>query len=123
MDLLKGELNYTGPIDLPQYYVEKYAIEDRYKSSDMSDDQLGVRVEIVLGRRLINQLLTTFLPTTCICMVAFATNFFRVRLNIVPGDGINFNDSESATGCDVGIGGGLPKFQLNRFTFQGRGCL
>ena len=82
MDLLKGELNYTGPIDLPQYYVEKYTIEDRYKSSDMSDDQLGVRVEIVLGRRLINQLLTTFLPTTCICMVAFATNFFRVRLNI-----------------------------------------
>ena len=77
---MKGELNYTGPIDLPQYYVEKYTIMDRYKSSDMGDDQFGVRVEIVLGRRLINQLLTTFLPTTCICMVAFATNFFRVSI-------------------------------------------
>ena len=77
--MIKGELNYTGPIDLPQYFVEKYTITDQYKSSDMSGNQFGVRVQIVLGRRLINQLLTTFLPTTCICMVAFATNFFRVR--------------------------------------------
>ena len=81
VDLVKGDLNYSGPIDLPQYFVEKFSIEDNYKSSDMLDKQFGVRVKIVLGRRLINQLLTTFLPTTCICMVAFATNFFRVRPN------------------------------------------
>ena len=78
---MMGELNYTGPIDLPQYYVEKYTIMDQYKSSDMSDDQFGVRVEIVLGRRLLNSLLTTFLPTGCICLVAFSSNFFRVWLN------------------------------------------
>ena len=64
VDLVKGDVNYTGPIDLPQYFVEKFSIEDNYKSSDMLDEQFGVRVKIVLGRRLINQLLTTFLPTT-----------------------------------------------------------
>ena len=80
VDLIKGYLNYSGPIELPQYFVERYAIEDRYQSGDMSEDQYGVRIEIALGRRLLNQLLTTFLPTTCICMVAFSTNFFRVCL-------------------------------------------
>ena len=79
---MKGDINYTGPIDLPQYYVENIEIKDKFQSSDMSKKQNGVRVQIVLGRRLINQLLTTFLPTTCICMVAFATNFFRVRPQI-----------------------------------------
>ena len=39
VDLLKGELNYTGPIDLPQYYVEKIEIKDKFQSSDMSKKQ------------------------------------------------------------------------------------
>ena len=78
VDLLKGKLNYTGPIDLPQYFVEKYSIADHYKSHDMKEGQYGVYVQIFFGRRLINQLLTSFLPTTFICLVALSTNFLRV---------------------------------------------
>ncbi len=78
-DLVKGDLEYLGPMDLTQYYVKSYVIENAYESSGMKrEGVVGVRVEIVLGRRLLNQLLTTFLPTTSLCIVAFATNYFKV---------------------------------------------
>ena len=53
-------------------------MDDRYKLPDMEPDEYGVRVEIVLGRKMLNQLLTTYIPTMCICLVAFSTNYFRV---------------------------------------------
>ena len=46
--------------------------------------ELGAResiiVELTLGRRLLNELLTTFLPTILICVVSFCTNYFRYFL-------------------------------------------
>ena len=79
VDLISGVLDYSGAIDLPQYYVKNLTVVDKFRANDKSDEaEFGVKVEIVLGRRLLNQLLTTFMPTTFICLVAISTNFFRV---------------------------------------------
>ena len=72
-------LNYAGPIDLPQYFVKdlniKEHLEDRFHGEGYRQ---GLQVEILLGRRILNQILTTFMPTSLICLVALSTNFFRV---------------------------------------------
>lgn len=77
-ELLQGTIEYFGETDLTQYYVKSYTIVDSYTAPSMKNGQVGVRVQVTLGRRLLNHLLTTFLPTTCICLVAFSTNFFNV---------------------------------------------
>ena len=78
VDLVSGALKYSGAIDLPQYYVKNTTVFDKFRASDT---EFGVKVEVVLGRRLLNQLLTTFMPSTFICLVAISTNFFRVRIS------------------------------------------
>ncbi len=78
IELKKGYVRYMGPKELTQYYVKSFAIDDNYKNSLMGPAHKAVVVEIVLGRRVLNQLLTTFLPSGCLCVVAFSTNFFKV---------------------------------------------
>ena len=78
VDLVSGVLDYSGAIDLPQYYVKNLKMDQFRTNNDMNEAAFGVKVEIVLGQRLLNQLLTTFMPTTFICLVAISTNFFRV---------------------------------------------
>ena len=34
-------------------------------------------MKIILKRRLINELMTTYLPTTLILIIVYATNFFK----------------------------------------------
>ena len=90
VDLISGVLDYSGAIDLPQYYVKDLAVVDKFSTNEA---ELGVKVEIVLGRRLLNQLLTTFMPTTFICLVAISTNFFRVG-NFILSDQVNSHTSK-----------------------------
>lgn len=73
--LEKDSLDYLGPIDLPQYYVDSYKISN---TIEISRGKFAMEVHLVLGRRIRNQLLTNFLPTILIIIVSFATNFFQV---------------------------------------------
>ncbi len=66
--MVKGMLQYDGPVDLSQYFVrEMELIETGY----------SVRVDIVFSRRIFSTMLTTYLPTALICIVCFATNYFK----------------------------------------------
>ena len=73
--LVKDYLVYLGPIDLPQYYVYSNKIKDPIETST---GKLAVEVHLILGRRIMNQILTNFLPTILLCLVSFATNHFEV---------------------------------------------
>ena len=88
-----------GPEDLTQYFVKTFNIsdDDEYVKS-VTNGKPGVRVDFIFSRRLLNQILTTFMPTVrklilitwtiirieqsgfqiFICMVSFTTNFFKV---------------------------------------------
>ena len=72
-----------GNVDLTQYHVKGVEMEDKYDVHyvALGVDGYGVRVQIILGRNILNQLLTTYIPTMCICLVAFSTNYLRVSLH------------------------------------------
>ena len=80
--MVKDRIRYVGDIDLPQYYVQNVQMEDKYQVGyvALGGDGYGVRVQIILGRNILNQLLTTYIPTMCICLVAFSTNYLRVGI-------------------------------------------
>ncbi len=73
--LIHGDLNYLGPVDLSQYFVQDYSITDNQTFNGLK----GVKVDFILSRRLLSHYLTTFLPAACICVVAFTTNYFQVK--------------------------------------------
>ena len=77
--LLAEKVNYLGPVDLTQYFVVSYNITDDEEMLRQSTNGFtGVKVNFVLSRRLLNQILTTFLPTIAIVIVSFSTNYYRV---------------------------------------------
>lgn len=61
MRIYKSQLNFTGATQLTQYFVIDVGYTVRAKVED------GVSVTIVLGRKILSQILTTFLPTVRIC--------------------------------------------------------
>ena len=40
-------------------------------------EQDDLMIEVKFGRKLMSEILTTFLPTTLICMVSFSTNYYK----------------------------------------------
>ena len=78
--LIKSKLNYLGAVDLTQYFVKSFTIhdeEDLLKAS--TNGNKGVQVDFIFSRRLLNQVLTVFLPTIAIVIVSFCTSLFKVR--------------------------------------------
>ena len=68
------DLSYLGSVNLAQYVVTS-TIFHQNTSSDQSPTT--ILVECTLRRRILSVVLTTFLPTTLICIVSFSTNFFK----------------------------------------------
>ena len=71
-DLLPGDLNFTGPRELTQYFVKHFKIE---KTTIQTKDT--VTVSITLGRRLLGTFLTIFFPTILLNVIGYSTNFFK----------------------------------------------
>ncbi len=72
IELVPGFLNYTGPLELTQYFIKDYKIENITLSSNRA-----VSVSISFGRRILATILTTYLPTLLLCLVCFSTNHFQ----------------------------------------------
>ena len=71
-DLLPGDLNFSGPRELTQYFVQQFKIE---KTTIKMKDT--VTVSITLGRRLLGTFLTIFFPTILLNIIGYSTNFFK----------------------------------------------
>ena len=63
-----GFLDYSGPVDLTQYFVRNTAMEHYEK---------GVRVKIVFGRRLLSNILTVYVPTILLNVMGHVTVYFK----------------------------------------------
>ena len=57
--------------------------EDLLKAS--TNGNKGVQVDFIFSRRLLNQVLTVFLPTIAIVIVSFCTSLFKVRAHYSQG--------------------------------------
>ena len=66
---------------MSQYYIDSFTIsDDNELLNNVANGNTGLHVQIVLWRRLLNEILTTFLPCIFICIVVFSTNYFKVRI-------------------------------------------
>ena len=72
--LREQNLSYTGRVGLIQYRVFDVGFLDF-----VSDDgEEGIEVQIALGRQLLSQMMSNFLPPFLISIMAFCTSFFDV---------------------------------------------
>ncbi|CAM6054349.1 unnamed protein product [Sphagnum tenellum] len=71
--LIQENLRYLGPIDLRQYFVKDTLMLNHTVPPDVA----AVKVDIIFGRRILAPILTTYLPTILICIVAFGTNYYK----------------------------------------------
>ena len=73
VELSVHSLEYSGPLDLTQYYIKK-------KTFIQKIDDKGVQmvsVDIYLGRRLLSMILTVFAPTIILNIVGHSSNYFK----------------------------------------------
>ena len=71
-DLLPGDLEFSGPTELTQYFVKNFEIrKEKIKTKDF------VIVSITLGRRLLGTFLTIFFPTILLNVIGYSTNHFK----------------------------------------------
>ena len=69
VELIAEELNYLGPQDLTQYFI---------RETNMNKTMSGsIRVEVVLGRRILGTVLTVYIPTVLLIFIAHITNYFK----------------------------------------------
>ena len=62
-----------GPRDLTQYVVSDVYYEKQSENSTVSK----IQVNVILGRKILNQILLTYLPTSLIVVIVFLTAFFK----------------------------------------------
>ena len=60
---------YDGPMDLTEYSIKK--LEMRTEKEDI------LRVEVIIRRRLLSLILTTFLPTILLNIIGHMSNYFK----------------------------------------------
>ena len=65
-------VNYTGPKELAQYIVKSFKI-----CSKEIGVQAGVSVVIVLGRPLLSNILTIFIPTAILVIISHVSKLFE----------------------------------------------
>ena len=67
-----GEVIFTGPKELSQYFVNNFRIDKTTLKT-----KAAVVVSVTLGRRLLGTFLTIFFPTILLNVIGYSTNFFK----------------------------------------------
>ena len=70
--LKSGILINSGPTELTQYFIKKHFI-----SMEEIKGRSGVRVTVILGRRLLSNTLTVYLPTVLLNLIGHLTVYFK----------------------------------------------
>ena len=71
-DLDPGDLLFSGPMELTQYYVQNFSMK-----KTIIQGKGALTVSITLGRRLLGTFLTVFFPTILLNVIGHCTNFFK----------------------------------------------
>ena len=73
MKLIPKELKIFQDRDLTLFYIEQWNLD--YK--DKSDHGKGIWMRITLKRKIMSEMMTTYLPSILLMMITFATTFFK----------------------------------------------
>ena len=58
---------------LTMYVITKWTLE--YRNQERPEE--GIQMKLVLKRRIINELLTSYLPSVLLIFISYSTTFFR----------------------------------------------
>ena len=73
MKLVPKELKMFQDLDLTLFYIEQWNLD--YK--DKSDHAKGIWMTMSLERKIMSEIMTTYLPSLLLMMITFATTFFK----------------------------------------------
>ena len=73
MEITPHILTMESETVLTQYLITNWTLE--YK--DTSNVNAGIKMTLVLKRRILNAILTVYLPTILVLIIVYATNFFK----------------------------------------------
>ena len=58
---------------LTMYVITKWTLE--YQKQESPEE--GIQMKIILKRRIMNELLTSYLPSVLLILISYSTTFFR----------------------------------------------
>ena len=73
MELLPGILNMKAEKELTQYLMTEWRLG--YKDGNSTGNT--VVMEVVFRRRIVNEMLTTYLPSVLLILITYSTTFFK----------------------------------------------
>ena len=73
VSLLPGDLQMKERVDMTLFWIRAWSLTMRNES----DPEAGIKMEIILKRKLMNELMTTYLPSILLICITFATTFFK----------------------------------------------
>ena len=73
MKLIPKELRMFESEDLTLFYIEDWNLNYKNKT----DHGKGLRMKISLKRKIMSEMMTTYLPSVLLMMITFATTFFK----------------------------------------------
>jgi hypothetical protein len=73
MSLSPHDLSMESETVLTQYIIKNWTLS----FTNLTEPADGIRMEIVLKRRIMNSVLTVYLPTILVLFIVYATNYFK----------------------------------------------
>jgi len=73
INMIPEDIFMEGDTVLVQYIIAKWSLELK----DPGDSNQGINLKLVMKRRIMNELLTSYLPSVLILAIVYATNFFK----------------------------------------------
>ena len=72
VELVLGNLKYSGPLELTQYFIKERRMHRR-----KVDGRNMIFVDVFMGRKLLSIIMTVFVPSLILNFVGHASNFFK----------------------------------------------
>ena len=73
VSLLPRSLKMEETLDLTLFVIRDWTLEYR----NTSNLQMGVKMTIVLKRKVLNEMMTTYLPSLLLMLITYATTYFK----------------------------------------------
>ena len=73
VNLVPDSLKMSQDVDMPIFFLADWKLE----SKSFDEDKQGINVVIIMKRKIISEMMTTYFPTLLLTAITFATTFFK----------------------------------------------
>ena len=72
-NLVPGALIMSQPVDMPIFRLTDWNLDYKW----VGEEKQGIHMVVVMKRKIISEMMTTYLPSTLLVAITFATTFFK----------------------------------------------